>query len=372
MAVLLYIILAVMPFVIVPGLWDYADLPKAIWFRSGVFLLAAVFFWRTKAMNIKYSKSVLAFALFWIWAAVSLAWAVNRYEGFITLSHWLALGVLFFVVQNININKRAIFHIVFASASAVALIGLAQHFYHFDWFPQSLRADPAATFGSCNLAGRYIVTAAPLGVVLMVASRRRYVPLFVAAFLSMAVFVYAADFRAGMLAIVAVSVFFLATQSQQAFKVAALGVLALFFVGTVIARPNFYIETGKLERLKNTAEIIHDHPVRGVGLGNFKIFYDKYNPKNLNTQDAHNDYVQIFCELGMVGFYLFLLVLALAWYETRRRRGGYDTALKMGLVVFLIIAFFSFPLEKSASSVLAALYLGILTRTRPATMLVPI
>jgi len=65
--------------------------------------------------------------------------------------------------------------------------------------------------------------------------------------------------------------------------------------------------------------IIRDHPVLGVGLDNFADYYGGY--KRAGDQEArraHNDYVQIGAEMGLMGLLLYLLFWAGFWRRVRR------------------------------------------------------
>jgi hypothetical protein len=49
-----------------------------------------------------------------------------------------------------------------------------------------------------------------------------------------------------------------------------------------------------------------DHWLTGVGLGNFGLAYPQYQPLGGgDTKQAHNDFLQLFCETGIAGFLLF-------------------------------------------------------------------
>jgi len=63
-----------------------------------------------------------------------------------------------------------------------------------------------------------------------------------------------------------------------------------------------------------------DNPLSGVGLGNFGVNYPRYqSPAAGNVKQAHNDFLQMFCETGLGGGLLFLAFWGyyLAWGGVR-------------------------------------------------------
>jgi len=128
---------------------------------------------------------------------------------------------------------------------------------------------------------------------------------------------------------------------------------------------------------RNTLRMGEEHFVKGVGLGNFSVVYPRYQRSaaiDLKFSDegqwrrAHNDYLQTFAEMGMVGLFfmgwlLFALIrtcFALMGEETR----GELRYLLMGVMVALgglsVSAFFSFPFQMITPVFIVAIFLGLL------------
>jgi len=361
MNLVLYILIAAAPFVVINGLWDYANLPKEIFLRNGVLLLAVVFFWKHRRKDIAFSGLAIAYSIFLCWAALSLLWATNRFESMVTLSHWLMCGLLFVMVRNMaGINRTTVFSIIFATAGIVALFGVGQHYLDLNWITQT--GQESSTFGNCNMAGRYVVMALPLGVFLLYSIKvwRFRVPL-AALFVPMLVYIYVITFKTGMLVIVMAGAYFLVRYCPKTIKIGAVACLIALIAATMYTHPNFLRQSkpDRLEIWKNTTEISYHHPWLGVGLGNFKVHYDRYSP-DINVNDAHNDYLQILCELGIVGMCAAIGIGIVGFRSFYRLRDAYSLALKTGLCIFLIVAFFSFPLERAVTPFIASLYAGLL------------
>lgn len=70
----------------------------------------------------------------------------------------------------------------------------------------------------------------------------------------------------------------------------------------------------------NTALIIKDFFFFGTGLGTFSNIYPMYKVKDNPGfwTHAHNDYLEFFSELGIIGFSLLLISLAYLFYKIFR------------------------------------------------------
>ena len=73
------------------------------------------------------------------------------------------------------------------------------------------------------------------------------------------------------------------------------------------------LETGRLPIWRAAIAMALDHPVFGHGWGSFDLLVDGYRttPTGLDTSYAHNDYLQVFAETGLVGLSFLVWLLAL-------------------------------------------------------------
>jgi putative inorganic carbon (HCO3(-)) transporter len=79
--------------------------------------------------------------------------------------------------------------------------------------------------------------------------------------------------------------------------------------------------SGRLDLWRVALRVAEGHPVGGVGLGNYQTVEPAYATQALNLQFvsfivtdrlvAHNTYLQMAAELGLVGLFLFLMILLL-------------------------------------------------------------
>jgi O-antigen ligase len=130
------------------------------------------------------------------------------------------------------------------------------------------------------------------------------------------------------------------------------------FVGTVNAEDP---TTGRAHFWSVTLDIIRHHPVLGTGLGAFGVVYTRYDTRNgmYRLDQAHNDYLQIVSDGGVVGLllglcfviWLFRLGLAQCRSEDMFRRGVAMGALA-GCFAVLVHSFFDFTLHTTANALL--------------------
>lgn len=137
----------------------------------------------------------------------------------------------------------------------------------------------------------------------------------------------------------------------------------------------------RLEDWNIGMEMFRDHPILGIGLGNYKIKFLEYRSELLSSEkgkgfgghiprgaQAHNEYVQFMAELGTVGVIAMLIGLILLLVNIFRRVSGVGPgpsqllglSLIAGLVGFLVHSAVSFPGHLPASSFAFVTFLGLI------------
>jgi O-antigen ligase len=91
--------------------------------------------------------------------------------------------------------------------------------------------------------------------------------------------------------------------------------------------------TGRLDLWTVGWRMVEQHPIEGVGAGNFPISSVHYllQPGALERSDyivgtpkvVHNTYLQLWTELGLVGLILFLCIVAFCLYAALRAAGDF-------------------------------------------------
>jgi O-antigen ligase/Flp pilus assembly protein TadD len=394
--------LAIAPLAFVNGAHDPANLPQSAWAQVAGFLLAAaVMAGRPDPGRSVLDLPVLALAA---WGAASVAWAHARGEAVPVALHWLA-GAAWFAAASRAVasaaDARALALAVFASGAAVAAIGLAQHAAGLDFFYQAV--PPAATFVHKNIASQYVVAALPLGLAAWRPERPRLTVASGAVLLGaglMALFLVVARTRSAWVAAVAeagvIAWLALRATRPRAIRFAALAFLALALAAGIAASaspslrarvlalaippaprggeaaPAFTSVHHRQAIWLNTAAMVADHPLAGVGLGNHDVHYPAYARRvavdpimgaEAQLDYAHNDYLQLAAETGLVGLALLAWLL---WRAVAAWRAAAAGALPLPVAIawagagagIATDALFSFPMQRALPPVLAAAGLG--------------
>jgi len=119
--------------------------------------------------------------------------------------------------------------------------------------------------------------------------------------------------------------------------------------------------TGRAHFWSVTVDIIKHHPLVGTGLGAFGVVYTGYDSRNgmYRLEQAHNDYLQVLSDGGIVGavlglfFVVGLFRMGFARRESRDDfRRGVATGALAGCFAVLIHSFFDFTLHTPANALL--------------------
>jgi O-antigen ligase len=280
-------------------------------------------------------EPLLAFAamLFVGWAVASATWAEARGEalfGSAGSAFRLAQGtLLLFIVFSTFTERRHLWWLLrsfVAGALFAAVIGL------LGIYGTSASVNDARLSGGFddpNELAAVLVPAMVLASFAFVAlpgraSRWAYAAAAVVMLYALA----QTDSQAGLIAL-AVALLLAVVLGGRARPIIAVGVVAFLFAAasyyTFVTKP-VAIETissennvGGRESLWSVAtHVVRDHPVAGVGAGNFVIAEPEYAFRDINLprvdlvvrpELAHNSYLQVLAELGFVGLAAFLSVI---------------------------------------------------------------
>ena len=131
---------------------------------------------------------------------------------------------------------------------------------------------------------------------------------------------------------------------------------------------------GRFQYWSDAFEHIQDHPIIGAGLGNWKIASISYGKEHVKgytvPYHAHNDFIHIFAEVGVLGGVAYLTLFGLLTfflfrllYVQRKEDGNTDFSLFLLVLPFIIYgidAGLNFPIARPLMQSSLALYMGLL------------
>lgn len=348
----------------------------------------------------------------------SLSINVESTRGIVIVLVFLVLSFLIaanFFASRRRLSAAANFLIVYGLA--VAVFALVQHFTwngRFYWLrPNTVSTSPFGPFVNHNHFAGYMEMLIPIPIALVItrAVRGEMRLLYGFAATMMAVAAVASLSRGGMISMAASFIFILlmslhlprtrtradrshahkgtrrspksiagsarlSSFSRAAVIVLIAGALAVgvFWIGadpvinritqgevssTASQRETFYASRGWVWR--DTLAIISANPVLGVGLGAYGTAFSIYTKSDgaLRVPQAHNDYLQIVADCGVIGGALALWLIILLFRAVRRGIRSQDPleaglALGSGAAIFAILvhSFFDFNLQLPSNALL--------------------
>ena len=394
---------------------DVAMAPRNI-FLSGFILLFVLYFfaWRKRVVVTPYFLIKLIFltgGAFAVWNLLGLFGAINYHEGYYEISRHLLHLILFFIVLQAVIQElgklKSIFYILTIVALLHSLVGILQ-FYELAFTQLPGNYKPFGFMTNRNLFGSAQAFLLPFTIYTFYAASRTWKiisafaisSIFVSLILSLTrsswlsgiaiilgaailVLIFVPTMRkkwmlgtlasAVVIAVIAAILILPDKESELAISVKERAAsLATNTSTTTIAGANI---TERQKIWKKTATMIGDHPLLGVGAGNWKVVMPSYGldstvfAKGYYAPDrVHNVYLQIASESGIPGaiFYFgFWLIIVWTGFSFLRKTNNENRKIIVilmlaGLSAVAVDAMFSFANERVEHSIYMTLMAGII------------
>ena len=165
--------------------------------------------------------------------------------------------------------------------------------------------------------------------------------------------------------------------------------IATFLIAGLLALPSIragFLDSSNIQKRftfwNNSWQMIQDHPLVGIGSGNWKLIFPKYGLKNVDystmqgithIQRPHNDYLWIWSEAGPLALLAFLGLLGWglrrAYLNYRNLENPAHRRLQLmiiwALVSYAVFAAGDFPLERAPHTVILLVLLGLAYWSKP-------
>jgi O-antigen ligase/Tfp pilus assembly protein PilF len=390
-----------------------------------VLVIAGLMFWGFKIIDRGQGKPqfrstplnlpVLSFILI---CALSLLWSNNIYASLRELPLFLAGPLLYFLTIN-NLNDQSqVNRILGALVIVGGLFGIYGIFQYEGidfpiWSRNIGRQQVFGLFGNVNYFAEYLIVPLPLAVSLfLVSQNRRRRGLLLIAILAMGASLIVTFTRGSYLgfgvSLIFMFVLFLIhfhwrekflKNKKKIFTVMLAVIVVIVFIFLIpnpLNKPDTIVykiknrisltqlsQDSSLKRRiaiwKFTVMMIKDRPLLGSGIGTYKYntlsyqakFFAQGENRSLYphgfAQEAHNEYLQLGAEMGIVGLGIFIwLIITYFRYGLKSLRKIKDESKKgiliglMGSVVAILVdSLFGFPLHLPATVILFWLALGL-------------
>ncbi len=399
---LLLITVFLAPLIFLPNVSDFANLPQRIFLETTGVLLALV--WLTTQLTNNalpihrlpfFTWPLLAFIG---WALFTAVFALNPYETWEIGRQWLTAILFFFLISQLaasSAQRRQILTALFGTAFLVAILGISQHLFDLSYVPQL--APPAANFANKNMAVHFMVLLFPIGTFIFLTTKKNTAAWAASLMLSLVVtYLIYTQTRAGWLAVTCQCLLFVvlrkttrlnlaplwSSQKKLALLFGLLVVLTMMNIGPEGFTPGYEAvgiratqgDSGRFAIWADTLTLIQQHPLLGVGLGNLKVHFPSVQKASIFLhpqllRDAHNDYLQVWAELGLVGLTIFACLigsLGVFLFKTHKDCTGNLAktlelqAIELSLVGIGINALFCFPLERMIPLFTIMVMLGLI------------
>ena len=401
----------------------YTTFAPAKEFIFEALVIIGLTFWAFKMINreeIKLTTSPLNLPVLCFIAicTLSLIWSDTFFTSLNELPHFLAGPLLYFVIVNNIRDEKQINRII----SAVLVVGTALGIYGIFqynnitlpfWVPKSGRSGIFGLCGNVGYFAGYLILPLSLAIPLFLAARSRTRKiLLLLGILAMGITLVMTIVRSSYLAL-GVSILFMfllfllsrgknfIQENKKFFMIVLIAILiaaSLFIIPTSLNKPGTAISqikssildtnfmqdrdfTRRIAIWKFTGMMIKDHPILGSGIGTYKYNTLRYQAKFFEQGDnrsiypygfadkAHNEYLQLWAELGTIGLAIFLwLIIVYFIYGIRylkREKNEQKQGIMIGLMgavsAFLVDGFFWFPLHLSSNLSLFWLFIGLAT-----------
>ena len=393
-------------------------------FAYETLIIIGLMFWVLKMMNreeIKFTSTPLNLPVisFIAICTLSLIWSDTFFTSLKELPLFLAGPLLYFIiVNNIRGEKQInrIISIVIIVGVVLGVYGIFQH-NNIDFYFGIYRIVGQRVYGLSGNTGHfagYIILPLSLAISLFLVSKNRNRKiLLLIGILTMGTTLILTFGRSSYLALgisfLSMFFLFLLARGKNLIKenkkififllIVIILAVSLFVIPTSLIKPGPTISRIKgifaIALLKNTltsgariaiwkvtGTMIKDRPILGSGIGTFKYNDLRYKAKFFEQGDnrsiypyygfadmTHNEYLQLWAELGAIGLALFLWII-IAYFShgiryLRREKDGQKQGIMIGLmgavIAFLMNSFFWFPLHLPSSVSLLWLFIGLAT-----------
>jgi O-antigen ligase len=395
---LLFICIACIPLVQWSLVLDTTMLPRQLYFS--VFVVIGVFAMLLLKKNTFYFNPIHIglFALLLL-SSFSILYAFNSAEAYYT-SCKFSLSLLVFTTLYALLTQEFI-NIKTISRAVLVFLLLACGYQIYEilkkgnlWLLAGKNIyEINGLFGHKNLFSSIVFLGFPFLIYICVYERKFWQLLGILLSITALVLLLFVQTKAVLLAIllgigISAIVLFTSLSVKRMYKVLILSGMAFFvLLVAFMAKEKLPLLSNNdtiKERIllwSNTWQLIKEHPLSGVGAGNWQIFFPKYGLQNFmqtnylisdgytTFQRPHNDFLWVWSEMGVLALITYIGIFALGLYYCFKnilaaqaiKAKVFHSGLLMTLIGYVFIGFVDFPLERSEHQFFLLLILALVS-----------
>lgn len=334
---------------------------------------------------------------FFIISAISAIWAINSAESLAVLARYAL--ILSFLFLTIELIKSKILSLEFFTKSILIFASIASLYAAFQLLKAASEGDfldgiyaVKGAFSHKNLLSSVLMLTLPFAVIGFAKFKgwEKKASLILMFLIIAEIFVLRTRgvwLSTFLGTLVASAVFYLNRKKPieglkfpKKIFFAGLGLAVLVFAALFSAKEvqsSVADQTNLETRVKfweNSVEMLKENPIIGVGPGNWKINFPKYNLEGLDNnvmqgithiQRPHNDYLWVLSEGGFLSLFCYLGIFVFTFLRIKKNiqetksveEFTVDLALIFGLVAYLSFSMTDFPMERISIN---ALLIGLI------------
>ncbi|MHC1682337.1 MAG: O-antigen ligase family protein [Clostridiaceae bacterium] len=308
--------------------------------------------------SIVISMTVLVAIMF-----ISTSYAYSKSLSLNESLRFLTYIVLIFIIKNeFSINRKFdyLFNVIYIPSFFVSIFGIIQYFTGWEArviTDNVLRME--STLGHPNVLGAYVILLIfPLIMLTIKENRTNYKIFNIVLILLFLINLALSQSRNSWLAFV-LGCIILSILYNWRFLLIIVGAGALSLLSPkILYRLSQFnssrLNEGRINIWKTAVEMIKDHPILGIGNGNFTELYDtyverfpQYRVPDHKGYPTHNSYLKMLTELGIPGIIAFMVMLFLVikrviyvYLNSDGKIKLFYTGLVASLVTFLVLNLF--------------------------------
>ncbi len=386
-----------LPLIIFPSAFNYVmiKLSQVQFFLLLSFLFLISFLLKTGKVSLYRFSFYLPFLLYFLWNTVSLLYSPYPYASITQWETVITLMALTFFTANFLEKEKSTIYVLWVLFLPYSFLVVKELIFYI----QEKTPVIPSTFGNPNFFSAYLLLLLPLPLVLSLyfLKKRRILPLLglSSLFILALILIIVIRSRAAYIGILASFVYLIFYFRKEILGGKRKIYLLLFVFLLLISGALFTVthltslkEAWEKELSQGTVGIrvkiwegtwrmIKAKPLTGWGIGTYHLIYPRFripsyflNPHSVNaTVHAHNEFLEIWSETGIVGLTLFLWIIFLLYREGTQIKGGEKEnflvpGILSGITGLLVNNLFGVNLRFPASPVLLFFLMGFIYSLR--------